>query len=97
MEMSFAPRHWLTLRRWQMAGGIGNCTWITLLTIHLTDPPYKAEEDAADIANTKVADHMAEETTPTPVVTRAGATVAETEAETEVPVAEVEAIESLPR
>ena len=49
--------------------------------------------DAADIVRTKVADHMAEAITLTPVVTRAEATVAEAE----VPVVEVEDTESLAR
>ena len=61
--------------------------------MHLTDSQENADEDAADIVHTKVVDHMAEATTPTPVVTRAEATVAEAE----VPVAEVEDTESLAR
>ena len=56
-----------------------------------TDSLEKADEDAADIAHTKVVDHMAEATTPTPVVTRAEVTVAEAGA-----VVEVEDTETLP-
>ena len=48
--------------------------------------------DVVDIVRTKVADHMAEAITPTPVVIRAEATVAEAE----VPVVEVEDTETLP-
>ena len=48
--------------------------------------------DAADIVHTKVADHMAEAITLTPVVIRAEATVAEVE----VPVVEVEDTETSP-
>ena len=47
---------------------------------------------AADIVHTKVADHMAEAITLTPVVIRAEATVAEVE----VPVVEVKDTETLP-
>ena len=64
-----------------------------MLATHLTDSLDKADEDAADIAHTKVVDHMAEAITLTPVVIRAEATVAEAE----VPVAEVEDTESLAR
>ena len=52
----------------------------------------KVDVDAADIVHTKVADHMAEAITLTPVVIRAEATVAEVE----VPVVEVEDTETLP-
>ena len=47
--------------------------------------------DAADIVHTKVADHMAEAITLTPVVIRAEATVAEA-----VAVVEVEDMKTLP-
>ena len=51
-----------------------------MLATHLTESLDKADEDAADIAHTKVVDHMAEATTPTPVVTRAKVPVAEARA-----------------
>ena len=56
-----------------------------------TDSLEKADEDSADIAHTKVVDHMAEAITLTPVVIRAEATVAEA-----VAVVEVEDTETLP-